>query len=164
MKNNYAFIDSQNVYLSVKEQGWQIDWKKFRIYLRFKYNISKAYLCIGYIEGNSDLYKELQEAGFICIWKTVLKYKDGMIKGNVDAELVLNTMIEKDNFNKAVIISGDGDFFCLIEHLLKINKLEKLLIPNKQKYSALLKRKDIRGHTDFISDLKNKIGNTRAKK
>ena len=158
MENNYAFIDSQNLHLSVLSQGWKIDWKRFRVYLRFKYNVQKAYLFIGYIEGNNGLYKELQESGFICIWKTVLKYKDGTIKGNVDAELVLNTMIELNNFKKAIIVSGDGDFFCLIEYLLKINKLERLLIPNEHKYSALLKSKDIRYHTDFISELKNKIG------
>jgi uncharacterized LabA/DUF88 family protein len=38
----------------------------------------------------------------------------GRVKGNVDAELVLHTMIEYDNYSKAIIISGDGDFFCLV--------------------------------------------------
>ena len=31
---NYAFIDSQNLYLSIKAQGWKIDFAKFRVYLR----------------------------------------------------------------------------------------------------------------------------------
>ena len=82
MKNNYAFIDSQNLYLSVQSQGWKIDWKKFRTYLSEKYNIEKAYLFIGMIEGNNRLYLELQDAGFLCVWKPTLKYKDGTVKGN----------------------------------------------------------------------------------
>jgi uncharacterized LabA/DUF88 family protein len=61
------------------------------------------------------------------------------IKGNVDAELVLHTMIEYRNFSKAVIVSGDGDFYCLIEYLVDNNKLEKIIVPNK-KYSSLLRK------------------------
>jgi hypothetical protein len=37
--SNYAFIDSQNVYLSIKNQGWKIDFAKFRRYLKEKYLI-----------------------------------------------------------------------------------------------------------------------------
>lgn len=32
-KLNYAFIDGQNLYQSIKEQNWKIDYAKFRIYL-----------------------------------------------------------------------------------------------------------------------------------
>ena len=87
-KNNYAFIDSQNLNLSIRELGWKLDWQRFRIYLKEKYGISKAFLFIGFLEGNNDLYKSLQDAGFICIFKPTLKYKDGTTKGNCDAELV----------------------------------------------------------------------------
>lgn len=156
-KGNYAFIDSQNVNLSIQSQGWKVNWKRFRIYLTEHYSVSKAFLFVGYIEGNNNLYVKLQEAGFLCIFKPVLEYKDGTIKGNVDAELVLHTMIELPNFDKAIIVTGDGDFYCLVQYLLEKNKLEKVLVPNYQKYSALLKRfakKDI----SFMNDLKSKIG------
>jgi len=61
------------------------------------------------------------------------------IKGNVDAELVLHTMIEYANYDKAVIVSGDGDFYCLVEHLAKNSKLLKIIVPNK-KHSSLLRK------------------------
>src|SRR3989338_10258062 len=92
-ENNYAFIDSQNLNLSIQELGWKLDFRKFRIYLKEKYNVTTAYLFIGYIEGNNDLYTALQVAGFICIFKPTLTYKDGTTKGNCDAELVLQAMI-----------------------------------------------------------------------
>ena len=60
-------------------------------------------------------------------------------KGNVDAELVLHTIINMDKYDKAVIVSGDGDFHCLVEYLDKNNKLEKILTPNKR-YSSLLRK------------------------
>ncbi len=158
MKNNYAFIDSQNLYLSIQTQGWKIDWKKFRTYLSEKYNVEKAYLFIGMIEGNNRIYLELQDAGFLCVWKPTLKYKDGTIKGNCDAELVLHTMIQFSNFEKAVIVSGDGDFYCLVDYLIEQKKMGVLLIPNRLKYSGLLKTEKIKNYKRYINELRNKIG------
>lgn len=155
--NNYAFIDSQNVYLSIKSLGWHINWQRFRIYLKEHYSVSKAFLFIGYIEGNNHLYTELQEAGFICIFKPTLTYKDGTVKGNVDAELVLHVMINYQEFDKAVIVTGDGDFYCLVQYLLEQNKLTTVLIPNRDKYSGLLKR-FAKKHIAFMNDLEQKVG------
>lgn len=155
--NNYAFIDNQNVYLSIKGQGWKINWKRFRVYLKEHYGVTKAFLFIGFIKENNSLYKELQDAGFICIFKPVLNYKNGTVKGNVDAELVLHTMIEIGSFDQAIIVTGDGDFHCLIEYLMRENKLLVVLVPNMFKYSALLK-KFAKKQITFMNSLKNKIG------
>ena len=50
----------------------------------------------------------------------------------------MQAMIEEPNYDKAVIVSGDGDFHCLVRHLREKKKLKVLIIPNRQKYSALL--------------------------
>lgn len=86
--NNYAFIDSQNLNLSIRDQSWILNFRKFRIYLKDKYSVSKAFLFIGYVPENQDLYTNLQKAGYILIFKPTLKRPDGKVKGNVDAELV----------------------------------------------------------------------------
>lgn len=137
-KRVYAFIDSQNLNLGVRSQGWRLDWRKFRQYLKDKYQVSKAYLFLGYKPGNENLYSELQLAGFLVILKPTLELPGGLVKGNVDAELVLHTMIEYNNFDKAIIVSGDGDFYCLIEYLEKHQKLLHILAPNRR-YSRLFK-------------------------
>ena len=96
---------------------------------------------IGYIEKNADLYQKLQEFGYVLIFKLVLstrKENRVIYKGNVDAELVLHTMIQKENFDKAIIVSGDGDFYCLIEYLYKKSLLYKVITPNN-KFSSLLR-------------------------
>lgn len=135
---NYAFIDSQNLNLGIKELGWKLDFKKFRILLRDKYKITKAFIFIGYLPGNEALYTRLQEWGYIVIFKPTLEVK-GKIKGNCDAELVMHCILEKDAFDKAIIVSGDGDFHCLIEYLSENQKLLKLITPN-YKYSSLLRK------------------------
>jgi uncharacterized LabA/DUF88 family protein len=142
IKGNYAFIDSQNLNLGVRSQGWNLDFKKFRIYLKNKYDVRKAYLFIGHIPANADLYKNLKDMGFELVMKPTTKYVVNGIttyKGNVDAELVLYAAAKVyDSYNKAIIVSGDGDFHCLAEYLNENGKLERILTPNR-KYSKLLK-------------------------
>lgn len=157
MQNNYAFIDSQNLNLGVLGQGWKLSFARLRVHLKDKYGVSKAFLFIGYVKGNERLYKHLQEAGYVCIFKPTLELASGAVKGNVDAELVLHAMIHLNDFDKAMIITGDGDFHCLVEYLLEQDKLLVLMVPNHTKYSGLLKRKEFRPHTRFVSDIRYKV-------
>jgi uncharacterized LabA/DUF88 family protein len=163
---NYAFIDSQNVYLSIKNQGWKIDFAKFRKYLREKYCVDIAYLFMGYVEGNQLMYTQLQKDGYILIFKPTLVYKDGSTKGNCDAELVLHTMIEYPKYEKAVIVSGDGDFYCLAEYLRDNKKLEAVLVPDQKRYSALLKKinRSDEKYITFLNEARNKIEYDHIKK
>ncbi len=135
----YAFIDSQNLNLGVLSQGGKLDFRKFRLYLKQTHNVTKAFLFIGYVEENKVLYDYLKRSGYICVFKKIIEYKDKdiVVKGNIDADLVLHTMIEFPQYDKAIIVSGDGDFYPLIEYLKKKNKLLKVITPNK-KYSSLL--------------------------
>lgn len=156
-KNNYAFIDSQNVNLGIRKQGWKLDFSKFRVYLNEKYGVSRAYLFIGYIPGNNNLYIALQRAGFICVFKPTIIRDDGSVKGNCDAELVLQAMTDYPLYNKALIATGDGDFFCLVNHLFKNGRLGALFIPKRSEFSALLKMKEFAPYVRYMEDLKEKL-------
>lgn len=150
--NNYAFIDSQNLNLGVQKTGWKMDWRRFRQWLSDQYGVTHAYMFIGYMAENESLYELMHDHGYLVALKPTLEIKprpdeelakDGeeqkpVVKGNIDADLVLYAMKELPNYDKAVIVSGDGDFFGLIEYLAQQNKLLKLLTPN-QRYSTLLK-------------------------
>lgn len=137
--NNYAFIDSQNLNITTKKAGWNLDWERFRIYLKDKYGTKKAYLFLGYIEENKKLYNVLESYGYTIIFKRILKVS-GEVKGNIDAELVLQAMIDLNHYNKAIIVTNDGDFTCLVEYLLKIEKFYCVLSPNIKRCSVLLKK------------------------
>lgn len=162
-ENNYAFIDAQNLNLSIRSLGWELDFKKFRKYLEDKYNVTKAVLFIGYIPDNQSLYDLLQSFGYHIVYKPTVSFlnretgkKDA--KGNVDAELVLYSAAKMYNdYDKAVIVSGDGDFQCLIRYLHENHKLKNVMIPNKERYSSLLKYNFIKPYHRFVSDLKKKL-------
>lgn len=150
----YAFIDSQNLNLGVKAQGWSLDFTRFRVYLKDKYKVQKAFLFIGYIRGNEKMYTRLAEAGYIIVFKRTLAYKTGkvtLIKGNVDTDLVLHAAKEMQNYDKAVIVTGDGDFCCLIDYLIETAKFLRLIVPNRWRYSQLLT--EYKDNTDYLNDL-----------
>jgi len=145
----YAFIDSQNLNLGTSKdiyknrkliyKGWKLDFKKFRKYLTDKFRVDKAFLFIGYIPKNKALYKKLTSYGYELVYKPTVMDDKGKPKGNVDAELVLYTAaIEFFNYDQAIIVSGDGDFYCLHEYLKKKKKLFKIIVPNRKSESSLL--------------------------
>ena len=120
--------------------GWKLDYAKFRIYLKEKYSVEKAYIFIGFVALNQGLYDKLQEAGFILKFKPTIPDGDGKIKGNTDADLVLKAILEKDEYDKAVIVSSDGDFYSLVQYLYEKNKLRIVLSPSVDRCSTLLKQ------------------------
>lgn len=138
--NNYAFIDSQNLNLGIQKLGWKLDYKKFRVYLAEKYKVKKAYIFIGFVALNQKLYDKLQEAGFILRFKPTIPDADGKLKGNIDADMVLRVMLEWSDYDKAIIVSSDGDFYSLVEHLYEQEKLETVLSPDRKECSSLLKQ------------------------
>lgn len=156
--NNYAFIDSQNVYQGTKRDlGWFIEWGRFRKYLSDKYRVTKAYLFIGFIPEHNDIYDELQQAGFILKFKPVLPNgKDG-VKGNVDADMVLQSMIEYPHYDKAILVTSDGDFYSLARYLYDNQKLEAVLSPQKHRCSTLL-RKSAKNKMVYMDTLQDKVG------
>ncbi len=154
---NYAFIDSQNLNLGTQRVGWKVDWRKFRRYLADKHNVSQAYMFIGYMVDNESLYEYMYELGFLVVLKPtvdvtskpslteeeaaakkVVEKEKPQVKGNVDAEMVLYAIKEMPNYDQAILVSGDGDFFSLAEYLEQQGKLSYILAPNWQ-YSSLLK-------------------------
>ncbi|KKR79451.1 MAG: hypothetical protein UU24_C0008G0014 [Candidatus Nomurabacteria bacterium GW2011_GWA2_40_9] len=155
-KGNYAFIDAQNVHLGIKSLGWDLDWKKFRIHLKEKYNITTAYLFIGFIQTNQNLYSSLQKAGYILIFKPIIFDGEGKVKGNCDADLVLHSVLEKDNYDKAIIVTSDGDFYSLVRYLYENHKLLCVLSPYVKTCSKLLK-KEAKEKIYSMDNLKKKL-------
>jgi uncharacterized LabA/DUF88 family protein len=173
----YAFIDSQNLNMSISSNitykgrriyyGWRLDFEKFRIFLKDKYKVEKAFLFIGQMEGQEELYEAMQQAGYELVLKPTTSYTDSegniAVKGNVDTDLVLYAVgREYNNYDKAIIVTGDGDFVSLIEYLESKGKLGKIIIPNKVRYSQLLAR--FADYFDFASANRKKLEKPREQK
>lgn len=154
----YAFIDNQNLNVTTQNLGWKMDWRKFRKFLADRHDVTQAFMFIGYVPEYEDMYEFLHSVGYSIVLKptfdmtrprSVVAKPDASsdgdgeekkpIKGNVDVELVLWAVKEMNNYSKAVIVSGDGDFYSLVEYLETNGKLKKLLTPSGQ-YSNLYNR------------------------
>ena len=158
-KNNYAFIDGQNVHMGTSALGWSVDFFRFRKYLSDKYSIARAYWFIGYIPENQKLYEALQAAGFIVVFKEVSRTGDGKPKGNVDVDLTLHTVDLMDDYEKALLITSDGDFASLVRHLKGKGQFKAVLSPNRKHTSFLLRKATASdGSIQYLDDVRRKIG------
>ena len=164
-KKNTAFVDGQNLYMSTTtaDEPWHIDLARFRIYLKQKYKVEKAYYFLGFTqEEQQDLYDEIQEAGFILKFKEHSPVMLSKKKGNVDTDLVFTVMkklYRNEKFNKVVLVSGDGDYKMLVDFLIEENKFEKILFPNQKRTSSLYKKIDLKYRADLnVKPIRKKIG------
>jgi uncharacterized LabA/DUF88 family protein len=97
--------------------------------------------------------------GYTHIIKPTLPDSTGKIKGNCDAELVLQAVRDhfESSFEKMVIVSSDGDFGCLIQFLQEQERLEIVLSPrSKNKCSTLIKR--LAQRLTFLPEVQHLIG------
>src|SRR3989338_6788927 len=143
-QKNYAFIDGQNLYMGTAKREvdpWKIDLARFRVYLNQKYDVSKAFYFLGYLdESQQSLYENIQDAGFILLFREHTSLMLGKKKGNVDSDIILNVMKKlyyREPFGKIVLVSGDGDYKQLVDFLITELRLEKVLFPDGKRASSL---------------------------
>ena len=146
ISNNLAFIDGQNLFMNTAKRvinPWVIDLARFNVYLKRKYNVSKAYYFLGYVQDeHNDIYEEIQKAGFILLFRLHNPAMVGKKKGNVDSDIIFSVMkklYRKEDFNKIILVSGDGDYKLLVDFLIEENRFEKILFPDRQFRSSLYK-------------------------
>lgn len=163
-EKNYAFIDGQNLYMGITtvKNPWKINFKKFRIFLKDKYHIEIAYYFLGFvIEEKRDLYTKIQEAGFVLVFREHNAAMIGKKKGNVDADIIFSIMkklYQNEEFDRIVLVSGDGDYKRMVDFLIEEKKFRKVLFPNKKFASSLYKKLGSE-YFDYLDkeDIKHKI-------
>jgi len=160
----YAFVDNENVNVSVQKQWWKPDWGKIYDWLKKEYKAEKVYMFMGYHPDFELMYEFFGELGYTLIFRKMHTGEWAPMKGNIDTELVLQAMIDYEKYDKAVIVSGDGDFACLVAHLDEHKKLKALIVPNKHRYSWFFH--DIVDEEDIIkmTDHKKKLKYTKNSK
>jgi len=164
-RKNLAFIDGQNLYMNTSKKAinpWKVDLTRFRVYLEEKYNTGKAYYFLGYVqETNQELYEEIQNAGFVLVFREHNPTMIGKKKGNVDSDIIFHIMkklYRREDFNKIILVSGDGDYKLLVDFLIEENKFGKILFPDKKFASSLYKKLGSE-YFDYLEnmDIKEKI-------
>jgi uncharacterized LabA/DUF88 family protein len=189
-EKNVAYVDAQNMHFGTTKcyvcaeclkkdlhsmklsdcicgAGWEIDLARFRVYLRDKYGVDEAYYFLGYLhEENDELYKRIQKAGFIVIFKEHHRKAKSNKKGNVDTDIVfeiMKSLTEGTLLNKIVLVSGDGDYNKLVQYLVLKSKFRKILFPNKKFASSLYKSLGSE-FFDYLENVKSHIAKKEGKK
>jgi len=142
-KKNAVCIDGSNLYNGMITLGWKLDYRRFRVWLKEKYEVETAYLFLGMIPKYNNLYINLENQGYTLIFKEVTYDRDGKPKGNYDADLVVKVMQDayENKFDQAVLVSSDGDYTGLVRFLQEKSRLSVILSPAKEdRCSVLLKR------------------------
>lgn len=163
---NYAFIDGQNLIYNTarrEDEPWKIDLRRFRVYLRDKYQISTAYYFIGaYNERYEKMYRALNEYGYELVFREHDGKSKSSKKGNVDTDIVFSAMkkiAEREQFDKILLVSDDGDYWRMVNYLIKKGKFKKLLAPSRKYVSYLYKVKTKDTFVDYLdkAEIKKKI-------
>lgn len=161
-QKNVAYIDGANLYNGVKSLPWDFDYRRFRVWLREKYLVERAYLFIGMMPKYASLYTRLQEQGYTLVFKNVIYDDTGKAKGNCDTDLVVAAMQDayENKFDRAVLVSSDGDYAPLVKFLLAKEKMLAVVSPYEtSKCSVLLKRTGVK--ISYIEDQKNILQSTK---
>ena len=88
-EKNFAYIDGANLHKGIADLGWKLDYRRFRVWLKEKYSVERAYIFIGLVPKHKDIYTFLQEAGFTLIFKETTHDGEGHVKGNCKRSILL---------------------------------------------------------------------------
>jgi len=169
---NFAFIDGANLHFTYENLDWKLDYQKLRNYLEKKLNVIVAYYFIGNVKENQDTYTTLESYNYtlklkdpspyvteevVCPYcKKVIAPEIRRNKSDCDSFMTLQVMSDFSIYDKAVLITSDGDFDNLVKKLLLQDKLSMVFAPCKDGCSWLL-RSAARGKIAFIDDYRDEL-------
>jgi len=102
----------------MEAKGYRIDYRRFRLWLKNRHDVERAFMYFGYMEGREALYGYLRQCGFELVFRDV-EYHLGHAKGNVDICLTISVLEKLAEFDRGYLVTSDGDFFDLTEKLIK---------------------------------------------
>ena len=130
------FVDGANYFYMQKKLGWHIDAKKLLDFCAAFGDVEDAYYYIGTDappEAQQQAYlNALTNMGYALVTKPIKTIYDpetcdSKQKANLDIEIVLDMFNTIDNYDMAVLVSGDGDFERALQLLKARGKKFKVL-------------------------------------
>jgi len=124
-----ALVDVQNQFLAAKDIGKYIDFKKVKSHIEANGSLFmiKAYLVRSPESPVSKFENLLRSSGYkLDVKKAELSFRrDGsrhFSNTDQDMSICVDCMANVGNFDKLILMSGDGDFIDLIKHLKSLGK------------------------------------------
>lgn len=137
----YVFIDATNIIYGTKTRDgnrWKVDFQKLYLYLKHHYQARQIFYFAGLDQYNTKqrrFYQNLRIFGYTTVLKPVKLYHqsngDVIRKANCDVDLTFYVMKTITEYQRAIILSGDGDFLIVLKYLLSNNYSVKVIANGK---------------------------------
>ncbi len=114
-----VFIDGANLYFAGGVAKLRIDYKQLHSWFSSKSSLAGLNYYTAFDPEDhkqEDFLHELENIGYTVIKKPIKVY-DNFTKGNMDIELAVDALMQKDLYDILILISGDGDFRYLVKAL-----------------------------------------------
>lgn len=121
-----VFVDGPHMHAAAKALGFDVDYKRMLNLFRRQSRLIRAYYYTTLLEQQDytslrPLVDWLQYNGYTMVTKPAKEFIDNTgrrrVKGSMDVELTVHAMQLVDQYDHAVICSGDGDFRSLVAAL-----------------------------------------------
>ena len=125
----YVFIDASNIFYSQKTLGWRISYERLKQYLGKECDLKKLFVYTG-IFPNDKAQKKfldlLNILGYKVITKPVKKIltrkKEYEYKANFDIEIAFDMVDNIENYDTALLFSGDSDFAVVLDRVKALKR------------------------------------------
>ncbi|MEM1312848.1 MAG: NYN domain-containing protein [Patescibacteria group bacterium] len=124
-----VFIDGANLYFAANVANLHIDYKQIYSWFSSKCKLSNLnyYTAFDPDDEKQTLFlDEMDKTGYRIIKKPIKVYEN-FTKGNMDIELAVDALMQKDDYEILILISGDGDFRYLVNALEEQDKTSIVL-------------------------------------
>mgnify|MGYP001566010880 FL=1 len=151
-KKVYAFIDASNIIYGARSEGWFIDQNKLLKYLKHKFSVLKAFFYYGKDSKNPKkeaFLNKLKKFGYILRVKEIKRFGNRM-KANCDVDLTMDMLIKIKEYDKAIVLTGDGDFAPLFSYLIS-KKIQIIIISSPRRTAKEIRVIAGENHIDFGS-------------
>lgn len=172
-------LDSNNLYLRLRDCGWMVDYAKlYRILTsRCDLRYSAAYSAIDpELPKSENWIKYMRKTGYTVFTSNVKRFVTadrGIIKkGNLDIEITIGAMELAANFEHIILGTCDGDFVPLVKKLKEGNfrKVSVLGVTKHKDWTGMSRElagcadnfydlNDLRSHLIHTSENTNVLGN-----
>lgn len=126
MERIAIFIDGANMFYAQRKMGWHIDYRKVYEFYASQAQVYNAFYYTSVTNppdpGMEGFLRALTGMGYTVrrkVVKEILDQETGQTirKANLDIEIVIDMLTTAQLFDRAVLISGDGDFERAVEYL-----------------------------------------------
>lgn len=115
-----VFVDVQNLYYSAKNlYSSKVNFTNLlrESVMGRKLVRAIAYVIKAYIKEEKSFHDALEQIGYEVKWKELQTFPGGAKKGDWDIGIAVDTIELAHKLDTIILVSGDGDFVPLVEHL-----------------------------------------------